>query len=127
MPGHFRAVLTDGLVNRVSLSSRQRHQRAAVDGHADHRLFSPGTACNLEHGRQDIDEAAGIGRCTLADPRPGDDQRHPRGVFEEVHLVPEPALAQHITMVSGDDEDGILEHPRLSDGLHQLTDLAVEV
>ena len=62
VPGHFRAVFTDGFVDRVCLTPSQRHQRPAVDGHADYRLLGPCTARNIEHGRQDIDEATGIGR-----------------------------------------------------------------
>ena len=54
-------------------------------------------------------------------------QRHPGRMFKEVHLIPKAFLAQHIAMISGDDDDGIVHLPHLFDGLHQGSNFTVKI
>ena len=41
-------------------------------------------------------------------PGPANDQRHAHRALVEGHLVPQAALAQHVAMVGGDDDDGVV-------------------
>ena len=49
----------------------------------------------------DTATCAETGRCVH-------DQRDARGPLEEIHFVPEPTLAQHVAMISEQDDDGIV-------------------
>ena len=40
------------------------------------------------------------------DPRARDQQRHAHRAFEEVHLEPEPALAEHVAVIGEEDDHG---------------------
>ena len=60
--------------------------------------------------------------------RPGPRRPAARGrAFEEAHLVPEPALAEHFAVIAGEDDDRVLGEPARSERLHQAAELVVDV
>src|SRR5271165_2014711 len=47
--------------------------------------------------------------------------------FEEAHLVPEPALAQHLAVVAREDHDRVLGEPGRGKRRHEPPELVVDV
>ena len=80
-----------------------------VDRRPKRRRIAPG---KIDQRRQQVDErdAGGdAGGREAAGAR--DDERHAARAFEEAHLVPEAALAEHFAVVAGEDDDRVLGEP----------------
>ena len=104
------------------LPSGQRQQRRTIGPGADVVQRDPGQVA--ERGR-DIQC-----RNRLADQAGGkaggaDHQRNAGGAFEEVHLEPQPALAQHVAVVRDKDDHRLL--PCRLQRRHNLADLVIDI
>ncbi|MNW09842.1 hypothetical protein D3C71_2069360 [compost metagenome] len=44
-----------------------------------------------------------------------------------MHLVPEPTLAEHVAVVAGEHDQGVLGQAAFFEGLQQLADVVVDV
>ena len=85
-------------------------------------------AGDFRQGRQEVDGGDRLrhpARPALAGE--GDDQRHAGRILMPVHLVPEPALAQHVAMIGGEEGDGLAFEPAIAQGLHQAAELIVDI
>ena len=56
-----------------------------------------------------------------------DDHGHACGHLKPVHLVPKAALAQHVAVVAGEHDDGVVAQPAVIQGFDQRTNLGVDV
>src|SRR6266576_2817792 len=56
-----------------------------------------------------------------------DDQRHAGRVLEEAHLVPRSALAEHLPVVAGDDDDGAFESAGVAQDADQPGGVVVDI
>ena len=67
-------------------------------------------AGELDERRPDIEQRDGRADAPSRAMRAGlmHDQRHARRAVEERHLVPEAALAEHVAVVGGDDDDRVV-------------------
>ena len=54
-------------------------------------------------------------------------QRNPSRTFEEVHLVPETALAEHVAVIGQQHDDGVVRHAQRVQRRHQLASPLVDV
>ncbi len=61
------------------------------------------------------------------DARAGDHQRHARGAFEEAHLEPQAALAEHVAVVGAEQDDRVVEHAGAFEHVDEFADLVVEI
>ena len=61
--------------------------------------------------------------------RPGlaDDERHAACAFEEAHLVPETAFAEHFAMVAEEDDDRVLGEAARLERRHEPAEIVVDV
>ena len=84
----------------------RRHQAAAIDRLAQQAVIA---TTQFDKSGQQINKRTGVGGMTLRHPRPGHDHGHAGRMLEEVHLVPQPALAQHVAMIGGDDDHGVVQ------------------
>ena len=109
-------------------SAQERREARAV--HAG-RLRARRQADELEQRGRDVQQ-----RDRLGDPRARagaragghpHDQRDARGLLEEGHLVPEPALAQHLSVIAREQHDGALLQARLAQRAEHLADALVDV
>ena len=82
----------------------------------------------LEQRRRQVEQRDRLGDAARRDPAGrGDDQRHARGRLEEGHLVPEPALAQHLAVVGGEEHDRVVAQAGLRERAEHLADALVGV
>ena len=109
----------------VLLASHQRDQAASIDsvGHTGRPAGG-----QFDKRWQDIHQRDVARHAPRRKPSwRRDDQRHASGPLEEVHLVPEPALAQHLAMVRGKHDDRVLGQAGRVERVQELTDLIVDV
>jgi hypothetical protein len=124
-PGcHLGAILADGLVHRVGLAPRQRHELRPSTG-SPSIVASPPAMSRKVGSRSTSEQAFGPRPC--ATPGPAMIKRHARGVLKEVHLVPQAALAQHVAVIGGHDDDGVVHLANVFQRCDDLADLAVEI
>ena len=108
----------------TALPLQVRNQRAAIQWQA--RLQR--AAGQFDKGRQQVGGGHGG-----ADPpgtelaRRTDQQRHAGGHFEPVHFVPEAALAEHVAVVAGEHNDGVIDQPGFFEGLQEFADVGVDI
>ncbi len=85
-------------------------------------------AGEVDEGRQQVHQRHVRGDAAGAEQaRRVQDERHARGALEEVHLVPQAPLAQHVAMVGGDDDDGVVGQAGRRERFQQLAELAVDI
>ena len=60
-------------------------------------------------------------------PRRMDDQGYPARRLEEIHFVPQPALAEHVAVIGEQHNDGIIGEAGVGERGEQHADLIVDV
>ena len=81
----------------------------------------------LAERRDDVESGDGFGDQGRRDARSRDHQRHAGRAFEEAHLEPQAALAQHVAMVGGEQDDRVVQHPRVGQHLQEFAELVVDI
>ena len=87
-------------------------------------------AGELQHGRREVHERDRPGHPRSAaggGARGADDQRHPRRLLEEAHLVPEAPLPQHLSVVSAEQDRGAVLQAGVAQRQKHLADALVQV
>ena len=88
-----------------------RHEAAAVDGAGQIRGVA---AREFDERRQHVDQRDSGGHTARREAARGrDDEGHAAGALEEAHLVPEPALAQHLAVVAEEHHHRVAEARRV--------------
>ncbi|MCY1398573.1 hypothetical protein D9M71_136080 [compost metagenome] len=108
----------------AALPLQVRNQRAAVQRQARFQR----AAGQFDECRQQVRRGnTGADPAGAELPRCADQQRHPCGHFIPVHFVPEAALAEHVAVVTGKHDDGVIDQPGIFEGLQEFADVAVDI
>ena len=86
------------------------------------------TARELDQSRQNVDERGGLAHAPRGEAlRRMHDERNAARRLEEIHFVPEPALAEHVAVIGEQQHDGIAGEARIGECVEQHADLVVDV
>ena len=110
----FCGIFGDHAAAGLGAARGERHEASAVERPGD---VGDRAAGKLDQRRQHVEQAGGLGDAARLKARCADHQRHAGACLEEAHLEPEAALAEHVAVVGGEDDDGVLREPA---GLQRL-------